>query len=102
MPNQKRKRVVVSTSKKLEAIKRFNNGESLKKIALEFGVGETPVGDWRRNKAEIEAFCSKMDSSKASEGRSTLKKSKTKKLIKQSIFGSSNNARRAFLFPGTF
>ena len=28
-------------SKKLEAIKRINNGESLKKIFLEFGVGET-------------------------------------------------------------
>lgn len=67
-------------SRKLEAIKRINNGESLKKIALEFGVGETTVGDWRRNKAQIEAFCSKMDSSKALEGRSTLKKAKTEKL----------------------
>jgi hypothetical protein len=52
----------------LRHIKRINNGESLKKIVLEFGVGETTVGDWRRNKAQIEAFCSKMDSSKALEG----------------------------------
>ncbi|GBL75216.1 Jerky -like [Araneus ventricosus] len=65
--------------KKLEAIKRINNGESLEKIALEFGVGETTVFDWRRNKAQIKAFCSKMDSSKAFEGRSTLKKAKIEK-----------------------
>lgn len=38
------------------------------------------VGDWRRNKAQIEAFCSKLDSSKALDERSTLKKAKTEKL----------------------
>ncbi|GBN60586.1 Jerky -like [Araneus ventricosus] len=66
--------------KNLETIKGINNGESLKKIALEFEVCETTVGDWRRNKAQIEAFCSKMDSSKTFEERSTLKKAKTEKL----------------------
>ena len=32
MPNQKRKKVVVSMNKKLEAIKKINNGESYKKL----------------------------------------------------------------------
>ena len=62
MPYQKRKKVAVSMSKKLKAIKRINTGESLKIIAMEFGIGETTVGNWRRNKDQIGALCSKTDS----------------------------------------
>lgn len=54
----KRKRVVVSLKTKFEAIRRIDNGETIKKVAAELGVGEVTVGDWRRNRAEIEKWCS--------------------------------------------
>lgn len=43
---QKRKKVVVSMQKKLEAINRIDYGETLKNIATEYGVGVSTVGDW--------------------------------------------------------
>lgn len=48
--NTKRKRVLVSTDKKLEPIKRLNAEQSIKKIASELNVGKITVGDWKRNK----------------------------------------------------
>ena len=50
--------------------------EFLEKFYLKFGVGVTTVGNWICNKSQVKAFCLKMDSSKALEGRSTLKKGK--------------------------
>lgn len=76
----KRKRVVVSMELRLEALKRIDKGESLKSIALSFGVGESTVGDWKKKRIEIESFCSKLDSKDALESRSTLKKPRQEKL----------------------
>lgn len=40
----------------LEALKRLNKDETLQKIADHYSVGRT-VGDWKMNRAEIEAWC---------------------------------------------
>lgn len=48
----KRKRVVVSLETKFNAIKRVDNGESIKNVAAELGVGEVTVGDWRRKRED--------------------------------------------------
>ena len=85
-------------NKKLEGIKRINNSESLKKIALEFRVGETTVGDLRHNKSQIEAFCSKMDLSKTLEEQLTLKKkAKTEKLDKAVYLWFKQQCMQGFL-----
>ncbi|KAJ8880940.1 hypothetical protein PR048_017413 [Dryococelus australis] len=39
---------------KLEAIKRLDKGETLQKVADDFGVGQATVGDWKKKRLEIE------------------------------------------------
>lgn len=46
--SNKRKKLCVSVEEKYRAIKRIDNGESAKKIALELGVGTSTVSDWRK------------------------------------------------------
>jgi transposase-like protein len=72
----KRKRVVVSLDMKLNAIKRLDQGETIKKVASDLGVGEVTVGDWRRKRAEIEKWFSQRASVCDSEilNRKTMKK----------------------------
>lgn len=70
----KRKRVVVSLETKLNAVKRLDNGESIKKVATDLGVGEVTVGDWRRKRKEIENFLNKSASGGSGLSRKTLKK----------------------------
>lgn len=76
----KRKKVVVSMEKKLEALNRIDKGEMLKKISEEFGVGTSTVSDWKKNRKEIEDFCFKMISKDSLEGRGTIKKAKNEQL----------------------
>lgn len=56
--NGKRKHVVVSLKKKLDALKRLDQGETMKKVASELGVGGATVWDWRKKRQEIEKWCS--------------------------------------------
>lgn len=54
----KGKRKFLPLSVKLEALKRLDKGETLKKLAAEYGVSEVTVGDWRRNREKIDRFSS--------------------------------------------
>ena len=45
----KRKNIVVTMKKRLEALTRIDKGESLKNIAAEFGVGTSTISDWKKN-----------------------------------------------------
>ncbi|XP_051153380.1 jerky protein homolog-like [Leptopilina boulardi] len=54
--SQKRKKVIVSVEKKLEAIRRLDKEEIIRKVAADYGVGKTTVGDWRRNRSKLEQF----------------------------------------------
>lgn len=76
----KRKKVVVSMKKKLEALGRMGRGEPLRSIALEFGVGTSTVSDWKRNRADIEDFCRKMIAKDSLRNRGTTKKAKNEYL----------------------
>ncbi|GBN97025.1 hypothetical protein AVEN_129153-1 [Araneus ventricosus] len=76
----KRKRVAVFMELRLDALERIDKGESLKSIALYFGVGESTINDWKKKRKEIESFCSKLETKGALESRFTLKKSKLEKL----------------------
>ena len=42
---------------KVNAI-RLDLGESAKKIMSELGIGKSTVGDWEKNRSEIEKWCS--------------------------------------------
>lgn len=75
----KAKRRFVPIKIKLEALKRLDNGETLKKLAAEYGVGEVTVGDWRRNRDKIEKFSTNKCSNISTCVRKTMKKSEYEK-----------------------
>lgn len=71
----KRKRVVVSLETKWNALKRLDKGESIKKIAVELGVGKVIVGDWKRKRSDIEKWVNERVSAGGSGlSRKTMKK----------------------------
>lgn len=70
----KRKKVVVTMEEKLKALQRIDNGETLLKVAQDYNVGKTTVGDWKRNRNEIEKWCSQRATSTVLEDRKTMKK----------------------------
>ncbi|GBL72403.1 Jerky -like [Araneus ventricosus] len=78
MNSTKSKRKFVPLKVKLEALKRLDKGETLKKLAAEYGVGEVTVDDWRRNTSKLEAF-STNKCSNLSLDRTSLKKSEYEK-----------------------
>ncbi|XP_023312822.1 jerky protein homolog-like, partial [Anoplophora glabripennis] len=82
MSTPKRKRVVISLQKKLEALERIRKGESLKKLASELGVGENTVGDWKRNRNKLEQWKEKTSSTGTSSliERKSMKSSDYEKL----------------------
>ncbi|PSN45177.1 hypothetical protein C0J52_03940 [Blattella germanica] len=72
----KRKRVVVNMEKKLEAIHRLDMGETLKSISAEFGVGDSTVSDWKKNRSQIEAYCRRMACKEALRERKVVGRTK--------------------------
>ncbi|KAK1130636.1 hypothetical protein K0M31_020519 [Melipona bicolor] len=72
----KRKKVIVTMAKKLEALYRIDKGEPLKSVAIDLGVGTSTVSDWKKNRKEIEDFCAKMVSRDSLGNRGTIKKAK--------------------------
>lgn len=76
--NTKSKRKFVPLKVKLEALKRLDKGETIKKLAAEYGVGEVTVGDWRRNRQNLEKYSSGKCSENASD-RKCMRKSEYEK-----------------------
>lgn len=76
----KRKHVVVTIEKRMEALSKIDKGESLKNIAAEFGVGTSTVSDWKKNRNRIEDFCFKMISKDSLDNRCKAKKAKLETL----------------------
>jgi hypothetical protein len=73
----KRKRVVLSIDQKVTIINRaVDNGENIKKLSVEFGVGVQTVRDLIKRKSEIFNFISTADTTAAASTRKTMKKSK--------------------------
>ena len=56
----RRKRVVITIEQKLEVVRRIKNGEILRNVAADFGVGISTVSDWVKSKSKFEEHSSKM------------------------------------------
>lgn len=54
----KRKRKVVTIAQKLEAIKRLDQGNLLKNVASDYGVGVSTVAEWRQKRNKLEQWSS--------------------------------------------
>ena len=74
----KRKNVVVTMVEILHAIKWLDSGITVKTIASELGIGENRVGDWKKNRAEIEKWCAFQASGSGMKVRKTMLKGKHK------------------------
>ena len=48
----------MSLQQKLKAMQRLDKGEILRIVAADYGVEKNTVGNWRRNRANLERFAS--------------------------------------------
>jgi hypothetical protein len=58
----RRKRVVITIEQKVEAVRRIKNGEILRNVTADFGVGISTFLDWVKSKSKLEKHSSKMPS----------------------------------------
>jgi transposase len=70
----KRKRVVITIEQKLEAVRRIKDGEILRNVAADFGVGISTVSDWLKSKSELEEHSSKMPNGGTLQPKNAAKK----------------------------
>lgn len=79
--SEKRKRIVLGLTQKMEIIKRLRKGESASSIAPIYGVGRTTVNDIKRDAEKIENHVSKMENSDGNvKARKTMKPAKLEHL----------------------
>ena len=74
----KRKRTVLSFKDKFTITERLRNGESVTKLALEFGIGKPTVCELKKQKESIANFIIHLDSTDGS--TMTMKLAENKKL----------------------
>lgn len=72
---EKRKKVVLTITQKLEMISKIENGASRKQMCLNYGIGETTVRDVLKQKDKLLAFASMSDSASGMKKRKTMKTS---------------------------
>lgn len=84
---KKRNHHSCSIVQKLEALNRLEKGESQKKIAEDYGVGESTVRDWKRMKASLEKYKISSFSEVTLKNRKTLKIQIVLKLVNRPTFG---------------
>ena len=70
---------------KLRALKRLDSGVTAKTIASELGVGKSTVGDWKKNRAEIEKWCVAQSNGSGMKVRKTMLKGKHKE-VEEALF----------------
>lgn len=79
-PTQKRKHVTLNIKQKLEIIAKLDRGENRNAIMEEYNIGSSTIYDIRNQRAKLEAFVSKTETTKAVETRQTTKKPKSENL----------------------
>ena len=67
---------------KLCALKRLDSGVMAKTIASELGVGKSTVGDWKKNRAEIENWCVSQSNGSGMKVRKMMLKGRHKEVEK--------------------
>ena len=83
--SDKRKKVVVTMEEKLCALKRLDSGVAAKIIASELGVRKSTVGNWKKNRAEIEKWCVAQSNRSGMKVRKTMLKGKHKE-VEEALF----------------
>ena len=97
----KRKRVVLLIDSKIAVLDRLKGGASHKRLADDFGIGTSTIGDIKRDEAKIRAFASTMDSMAVSKkGRKVMRLAINS--MKLSISGLFRSAARMCLLADQF
>jgi hypothetical protein len=69
---EQKKRVWCTLEQKIDALDRFDKGESLQKIAI--GFGNSTIKDWKKkNRKDIQSFSMTVEAEVSLESRRTLK-----------------------------
>lgn len=77
MTSTKRKRVLLTMNEKLQIVNRLEAGETITKLAKEFGIGVSTVGDMKRNAEKIKKFSVTLDKATTSDSAKSRKTMKT-------------------------
>ena len=64
---------MVTMEEKLKALQKLDSGESQKKVAFDWGVGESTVRGWIQNRSAIEKWCANQASDIGMKRRKTMK-----------------------------
>lgn len=97
--SNKRKRVVISLQEKLKAVRRLDNGELLKNIAKDLGVGVSTVAEWRKNREKLEKWCSVLSS--PTPARKSMKRGEYEKVDDSLFLWFTQNRERGIPISGT-
>lgn len=92
--DEERQEIVVSIKDKLEALKRIDQGETLEKIAADYSVAETAVGDWRQYRNKIEQFSSVECVNILLSNRKSMKESGYDEQVKPFFIGLVNSVKK--------
>ncbi|KAK9753286.1 Tc5 transposase DNA-binding domain [Popillia japonica] len=95
----KRKRVVISLQEKLKAVRRLDNGDLLKNIANDLGVGVRTVAEWRKNREKLEKWCSVLSS--PTPARKSMKRGEYEKVDDSLFLWFTQNRERGIPTSGT-
>jgi transposase len=71
----------MTTEQKLEAVRRIENGEIFRNVAVDFGVGISTVSDWVKSKSKLEGHSSKMPNGGALQQKKRREKSSNQNII---------------------
>ena len=79
--SRKRKRVVLTLEKKLSILDRLKSGETQGKVATEYGVGRSTIGDIKKTQDKLKSFASTMENFAMSlKGRKVMRMADDEKL----------------------
>ncbi|GBM02529.1 Jerky [Araneus ventricosus] len=79
-PSNKRKRVVLTITQKLDIIRRLERGENKQDLMRKFNIGSSTIYDIKLQKDKLMKFASSAETSKASDERRTLQQPQHEKL----------------------
>ena len=87
--SKKRKHVVLTLDDKRAILDRLKSGTTQEKLAAEYGVGHSTIGDIKKNQDKLRSFTSMIESlAMSSEGRKMMRSADDENSIKQSTCGS--------------
>ncbi|KAK9751913.1 Tc5 transposase DNA-binding domain [Popillia japonica] len=92
-------RIVLVSRQSVTTIRRLDNGELLKNITKDLGVGVSTVAEWRKNREKLEKWCSVLSS--PIPVRKSMKRGEYEKVDNSLFLWFTQNRQRGIPISGT-